>query len=179
MRIRPLCGASALLLAACARAPECPQARPAPPAVPAPPPPAPIVQQVAPVAASPPAPAFEPRIGFSRDGAVGAWLVAAQLDGVVAPGVDALQPRLGAALGTSADAPRWRLATTSRGPLDLAAAFDDPHAPKTAAYVGGVLHLESSRRVLVFLGVDGGASLFVDGRCVLAREQAAARVDAD
>lgn len=169
----------ALLLAACARAPECPRARPAPPSFAALPPPSPIVQEPAAVAAIPSAPPLDPRVAFSLDGTVGAWLVTAPLDGVVAPGGDVLQPRLGAALGTSADAPRWRLATTFRGPVDLAAVFDEPHAPKTAAYVGGVLHLASSQRLLVFLGVDGGASLFVDGRCVLTREQATARVDDD
>jgi poly(3-hydroxybutyrate) depolymerase len=165
--------AAALLLVACAHAPDCPALRsasastslPASGPVPQPPPPLPLA----------PATVADARISFSRDGAIGAWLVAGPLDAAV-PQNEALQPRLRAQAGLSADAPRWRLASTARGPLELAPLFDDTHGPKGTAYAGGVLHLETSRRVLLVLGVDGDAAVWVDGRCLFAREQVSARL---
>jgi predicted esterase len=108
---------------------------------------------------------------------VGAWLVAGPLDAAVGL-EDPSGPRLHEPAGPGADAPRWRLATTARGPLDLATFFEDSHGPNAAAYAAGVLHLESPRKIVVLLGVDGGAALWVDGRCLLTRE-ASARVDDD
>jgi predicted esterase len=116
-------------------------------------------------------------MGFSREGGVGAWLVAGPLDSSAPLENDGIRPRLRSAVGSSPEAPRWRLATTARGPLDLTTAFGDAPGPRASAYVGGVLHLEGPRKLVVFLGVDGGATLWVDGRCLLAHDQAFGRVD--
>jgi poly(3-hydroxybutyrate) depolymerase len=116
------------------------------------------------------------RVRFSREGAVGAWLVAGPLDASVGS-EEPSSPRLHEPARLGADAPRWRLASTSQGPLDLATAFDDLHAQNAVAYAAGILHLESARKIVVLLGVDGGAALWVDGRALLTREQASARVD--
>jgi predicted esterase len=115
-------------------------------------------------------------MSFSREGAVGAWVVVGPFDAAIGSD-DSIRPRLHEPEGTGTDAPRWRLATTARGPVDLAAVFEDPRGQRPAAYAGGVLHLESSRKILLFLGVDGGATLWIDGRCLLRRDQSVARVD--
>ncbi len=107
---------------------------------------------------------------------MGAWLVAGPLD--AAAGTDGPSaPRLHDPARLGADAPRWRLAATPRGPLDLATALEDSHGQNAVAYAAGVLHLESARKIVLLLGADGGAALWVDGRALLTREQASARVD--
>lgn len=188
MRTRRRFPVAVALLVACAHAPDCPRPRelPALAAVPASPlaPPsvparaAPTSSLLPSVALAPVAPAFGERVGFSREGAVGAWLVAGPLD--AAAGADEPSaPRLREPARSGVDAPRWGLATTARGPLDLATAFENSHAQNTVAYAAGVLHLESTRKIVVLLGVDGGAALWVDGRALLTRDQASARVDDD
>jgi poly(3-hydroxybutyrate) depolymerase len=173
--------AAALLLAACARAPECLAPRSTPASASALPAGSGAASPSASPPALPPGPPTTPptvagaRIGFSREGAVGAWLVAGPLDAAVPENVT-FQPRLHAPAGLSGDAARWRLASTARGPLDLGPLFDDTHGPRGTAYAGGVLHLETPRRVLLLLGTDGDAAVWVDGRCLLAREQVPARL---
>jgi poly(3-hydroxybutyrate) depolymerase len=135
------------------------------------------VRAVVASAVSPAEPAGDVRMALSRSGGVGAWLVAGPLDPAFASDEGQIRPRVGASLTEGTDAPRWRLATTTSGPLDLASVFDDPRRQKVTAYAGGVLHLGSAQRLLIFLGVDGGASLLVDGQYLRKGDPPSPRVD--
>jgi predicted esterase len=173
---------AALVLIACTRASGGPVGRLAEP-MPLPAAPAPPAEPSAPLAApvalpSEEAPPRDTQIAFSPEGAIGAWLFAGPLD---SQNLDESppRPRLHTAVGPGDYGPSWRLAATSRGPLDLGAMVEDVHGSKQAAYLGGVLHLGTARRVLIFLGVDGDFSLSVDGRRLLAREHGVGRIDDD
>jgi predicted esterase len=113
-------------------------------------------------------PPVDARIALSLDGHVGAWLVAGPFDRAKAPDEEHLAPRLGEAAGSDANAPRWRLASTNDGALDVAAAIDS-HT-YGVAYVAGVLHIEQGGRYLLLLGVGDGVSAVIDGKRVLVRE---------
>ena len=112
-------------------------------------------------------PAVDARIALALDGHIGAWLVAGPFDRAKAPEEEHLVPRLGEAAGGDANAPRWRLASTNDGALDVAAAIDS-HT-YGVAYAAGVLHIEQGGRYLLLLGVGDGVAVVIDGKRVLAR----------
>ncbi len=108
------------------------------------------------------------RIALSSDGHVGAWLVAGPFDRTKAPDEEHLSPRLDEAVGGAPNAPRWRLASTNDGALDIAAAIDS--RAYGIAYAAGVLHVERGGRHLLLLGAGDAVSVLVDGKRVFGRE---------
>jgi poly(3-hydroxybutyrate) depolymerase len=112
----------------------------------------------------------EVRLAPSRDGRIGAWLVAGPFDRTSAP-VAPVSPRLGAPLGDPAAAIRWRLASSSGdGPVDLAAALESPSGDRSAV-AAAVLHVEHAGPHLLLIGVDDGVTVLIDGVPVYASDQ--------
>ena len=128
--------------------------------------------------ATPNATAEGTRIGFSRDGHIGAWLVAGPFDRAHLPDEMQLAARLGDPVGDESPALRWQVASTANGALDVAAALD-AKGPQDVAYVGGTLHVDRGGKHILFLGVDDGVAAMVDGRCVFTRDQSRSRRDDD
>jgi predicted esterase len=118
-----------------------------------------------PAAASAPA---DVRLALSMDGHVGAWLVAGPFDRPHALDEENVSPRLDGTTGAGANAPRWRLASTNDGAIDVAAAIDSHWY--VGAYAGGVLHLETAGRTYLLLGAGDAVAVLVDGKRVFARE---------
>jgi predicted esterase len=108
------------------------------------------------------------RLALSMDGHIGAWLVAGPFDHAHALDDETLSPRLDEPASTTASAPRWRLASTSDGALDLASAIESRFY--VGAYAAGVLHIEHPGRHLLLLGAGDAVTVTVDGKHVLARE---------
>lgn len=124
------------------------------------------------------APAAELAFLPPANGVLGAWLVAGPFD---RPWSDEshLSPRFDEPVGEGSGAPRWRLATTSGGVLDVAAALGagDAKAQRMVGYAGGVVRVEHGGRHVLLLGVDDGVAVIIDGRRVFARDQVRARRD--
>jgi predicted esterase len=153
-------------------------------------------------AGAPPPPwvATEVRIAPSESGWLGAWLLVGPFrsatNGVkpVPPGVDGLttappgidetsvHPSLGAAWGPPMSAkttpPRWVIASTNAGPIDVKGTL---HATdnELVAYAAGTLHVEKRGRLLLLLGVDDGVIVWVDGSQVFSRNEARPERDDD
>jgi predicted esterase len=116
-------------------------------------------------AESPPADA---RLALSLDGHVGAWLVAGPFDRPHALDEEAVVPRLDEPAGPGANAPRWRVASSNDGALDVGAAIESRFY--VGAYAAGVLHLDHGGRHLLVLGAGDAVAVTVDGKRVMARE---------
>lgn len=138
--------------------------------------------------------ATEARIAPSRAGALGAWLLVGpfrsatfankkKLAGPDAlaqppPGVDEehLAPRLGAAVPSGdvhnepAKTPRWILASSDAGPIDVKSALKQKESD-VVAYAAGTLHVARAGKVLILVGADDGLRLWVDGKVVLTRDE--------
>ena len=191
----PIALVTALALAASSpgSAPATPSTLPAPSAAPSLPPllnnPIDVaaVAETARLDAEARATAVDVRLAPSPRGVLGAWLVAGPfragrpaLD-AAPPGVDetALSPTSGAVVGSERDsgsskkkpAARWSIVSSGEGPVDLKAAFEE-RGSDLIAYAAGTLHLERAGRYLLLLSVDDGVRVFVDGRIVLARDDA-------
>lgn len=133
------------------------------------------------------APASDVRIALSRDGALGAWLVAGPFKASrpaldTAPlGVDetVLSASAGASLGGERELgnppkrkppARWVIASSGEGPIDLKAALETKDTD-VVGYASGVLHVTHAGKYLLLLGVDDGVKVSVDGKVVLARDE--------
>ena len=124
----------------------------------------------------------------SSAGWLGAWLVIGPYR-AGQPGIDegAIAPLAGATWGAPfftrveaakrgakaavlADPPRWSIASSGDGPIDLSAAL---HASDgdVFGYAAGILHLEESASILLLLGADDGIRVLVDGRLQFARDE--------
>jgi predicted esterase len=110
----------------------------------------------------------EARLALSMDGHIGAWLVAGPFDRPHALDEQAVAPRLDATAGAGNGAPRWRLASTNDGALDVGAAIESRFY--VGAYAAGGLHLEHGGRYLLLLGAGDAVAVTVDGKRVLTRE---------
>ena len=111
--------------------------------------------------------ASEGRLALSMDGHIGAWLVAGPFDRPHALDEENVAPRLDEAAGP-ASGPRWRLAASNDGVIDVGGAIDARFY--VAAYAAGVLHVEQTGRHLLLLGGGDGLAVTVDGKRVFARE---------
>jgi predicted esterase len=121
-----------------------------------------------------PPPAADPqvvRMVPSPAGRIGAWLLAGPFK---APGVDAsaLRPSLGDVVPEARvkDPPRWILASSSEGPIDVKAALR-ANQSDVFAYAAGTLHLDESGKVHLLVGTDDGLRLSVDGKVVVSRDE--------
>lgn len=103
----------------------------------------------------------EVRVAAGPSGGLGAWLVLGPFERTRLPDEEHLAPRLGGG---------WRLVAGGDGPVDLATALDVKNSDRWA-YAGGVLHVEHGGRYVMLLGADDGASVLVDGKRVLARDE--------
>ncbi len=116
------------------------------------------------------------RIVFGPDGTIGAWLVAGPFDRARLPDELRLSPRLGEPVG-DATGPRWHLASSGDGVIDLASL--DPAARAGVMYAGGTLHLERGGRHVLLVGVDDAVTVRVDGRAIFSGDRARPRRDDD
>lgn len=116
-------------------------------------------------AESPPA---DVRLALSMDGHIGAWLVAGPFDRPHTLDEPTAAPRLDEPAGTGPNAPRWRLASSNDGAIDVGATIDARFY--VAAYAAGVLHLEHGGRHVLLLGVGDAVSVTIDGKRVMSRE---------
>ncbi len=121
-----------------------------------------------PVALAADAPPLDARLALSLDGHIGAWLVAGPFDRANTPDEEHLSPHLNDAAGGMPNAPRWRLASTNDGALDVAAAIDS--RTYGVAYAAGVLHVERGGRYLLLLGAGDAVGVLVDGKRALSRD---------
>ena len=108
------------------------------------------------------------RLALSMDGHVGAWLVAGPFDRPHALDEEAVTARLDEPAGGGPNAPRWRLAATNDGAIDVGGAIDSRFY--VGAYAAGVLHLEHAGRYLLLLGAGDAVAVSVDGKRVLVRD---------
>ncbi|MEZ4263014.1 MAG: hypothetical protein R3B36_28260 [Polyangiaceae bacterium] len=113
-------------------------------------------------------------------GELGVWLVAGPFPAArtgafsSAPaGIDerALRPFAGQAVGAAraAGAPKWTIASSRDGAIDLRDAFDKPKGPQLA-YAGVTLHVERAGTYHLCLGGDDGVEVWLDGRPVYRRD---------
>src|SRR5882672_10041921 len=108
------------------------------------------------------------RLALSIDGHLGAWLVAGPFDRPHGLDDESVAPRLDQPASAAPNAPRWRLAATNDGALDIASAIES--RLYVGAYAAGVLHLEHAGRYLLLLGAGDAVVVTVDGKRMLARE---------
>ncbi len=148
--------------------------------------------------------ATDVRVAFSPAGRVGAWLVvgpyrsATFADKPKPPGADALQkappgvdeaalsPQLGAPFGPApvgkpgqkTEPPKWLLASSGEGAIDLQAALK-PTENDVVAYAAGTLHVARAGRFFLLVGADDGLRVIVDGKPVLTRDESRPERDDD
>ncbi|HEX7604858.1 MAG TPA: hypothetical protein VF316_24735, partial [Polyangiaceae bacterium] len=137
------------------------------------------------------------RIGPSADGHLGAWLLLGPYrsasngikgkapDPLLAspPDVDEdqLVPQLGSEgpkQGGTKEAPKWVLASSGEGAVDVKAALAAKGAD-LVAYAAGTLHLARATKLLLLLGADDGLRVSVDGRVLFSRDEARPQRDDD
>ncbi len=143
------------------------------------------------------APKTVARIGPSADGHLGAWLVLgpyrSAANGVkvkppdplltAPPEVDeaTLSPTLGGdgpKQTPMKDPPKWILAESGDGAIDVKAALGARSAD-LVAYAAGTLHLSKPSKLLLLLGSDDGVRVYVDQKPVFVREEARPQRDDD
>lgn len=100
-----------------------------------------------------------------------------------------LTPKLGESpQSAEKEPPRWVLASSGEGPIDVIAALKTPSPQKGAttvkdndliAYAAATLHLEKAGKLLLLLGSDDGVRVSVDGKVVHTREEARPERDDD
>lgn len=134
----------------------------------------------------------EARIAPSTKGAIGAWLLIGPFrsstfnekkkpPGSVAldtapPGVDEIE--IAAAklndsppsLTSQKNPPRWTLASSGEGPVDVKAALKANESDQIA-YAAGTLHVPKAGKYLLLVGTDDGLRLSVDNKVVLVRDE--------
>ena len=128
------------------------------------------------------------RLAPSADGHLGAWLVAGPFDHALSPVDEPPSPRLDDPVGPAANvtnvtnatgatgaAPRWRLASSNDGSLDVASAIES--RTYAFAYAAGTLHVEQGGRHVLLLGGGDGVAVTVDGRRVFSREDPRPELD--
>lgn len=130
--------------------------------------------EVAAAGADVPVSAVDVRLTLPPEGTLGAWLVAGPFDRARAPDETTLRPHLGGSLAPDAAAPRWRLAATKDGVLNLAA---EASGPGEIAYAGGLLHVTRGGRYVLLVGVDDAVSVLVDGHRIFSHESPRQRRD--
>ena len=72
--------------------------------------------------------------------------------------------------GKPKEPPRWVLASSGEGPIDVKAALKAQESD-VVAYAAGTLHLARAGKVLLLVGADDGLRLSVDGKVVLTRDE--------
>jgi poly(3-hydroxybutyrate) depolymerase len=129
----------------------------------------------------------------SPDGWLGAWLLAGPYHAPLSPLPDA--PSLGSSLGpaflTAAEAlrrgtaarnlaepPRWIIASSSDGPIDVKSALR-ANDLDIFAYAAAELHVEQRTHLLFLLGADDGARIYVDQKLVYERDESRPQRDDD
>jgi poly(3-hydroxybutyrate) depolymerase len=115
------------------------------------------------------------RLAPSTDGHLGAWLVAGPFDHALSPVEEPASPRLDEAVGPGGSAPRWRLASSNDGSLEVASAIES--RAYAFAYAAGLLHVEQGGRHLLVLGGGDGLAVTVDGKRVFARDEPRPELD--
>jgi len=155
------------------------------------------------VPTGPPWTATEVRLAPSEDGWLGAWLLVGPFPSAThglkpsqaargaadpPPGVDesTLHAVKDAAWGPTPatsgphakQPPRWTIASSNSGPIDVKAAL---HASDSdvIGYAAGTLHVEQAGRFYLLLGVDDGVRVLVDGATVLTRDEGRPERDDD
>ena len=137
------------------------------------------------------------RIGPSADGHLGAWLLLGPYrsasngikgkapDPLLAPPPDVdedhLVPQLGSEgpkQGGTKEVPKWVLASSGEGAVDVKAALAAKGAD-LVAYAAGTLHLARATKLLLLLGADDGLRVSVDGRVLFSRDEARPQRDDD
>src|SRR5258706_5572692 len=93
------------------------------------------------------------------------------------PGLDEMDlasPKLGdlpqSQSGNAGAKPRWTLASSGEGPVDVKAALKATEGD-AIAYAAGTLHLERAGKYLFLVGTDDGLRLSVDNKVVLVRDE--------
>jgi predicted esterase len=129
----------------------------------------------------------------SPAGWLGAWLVLGPYHG--AADVSTMGPSVGVSVGPAfltpaearrrgtkaaslADPPRWTVASSGEGAIDLRSLLHTNDGD-IFGYAAGELHLERKARVLLLLGIDDGVRVWVDGKSVYAREESRPQRDDD
>ena len=137
------------------------------------------------------------RIGPSADGHLGAWLVLGPYrsasNGIKVKAPDPLltsppdvdEDHLVASLGSEGpkqtgmkDAPKWLLASSGDGAVDVKGALS-ARGTDLVAYAAGTLHLARATKLLLLLGADDGLRVSVDGRVLFSRDEARPQRDDD
>lgn len=85
--------------------------------------------------------------------------LASQLDAGAPPG------------GKRKEPPRWTLASSGEGPVDVKAALK-PAEGDVVAYAAGTLHVPRAGKLLLLVGADDGVRVSVDGKVVFSRDEA-------
>ncbi len=137
------------------------------------------------------------RVGPSADGHLGAWLLLGAYksasngikqkapDPLLVPPPDVDEAALAPTLGGEGpkqtgmkDPPRWTLAQSGDGAIDVKAALTARTAD-VIAYAAGTLHLARPAKLLLLLGTDDGVRVFVDKKPVFSRDEARPQRDDD
>lgn len=137
------------------------------------------------------------RIAPSADGHLGAWLLLGPYksasngvktkapDPLATPPPDVDESTLAPSLGGEGpkqagmkDPPKWVLAESGDGALDVKAALA-ARAADVVAYAAGTLHLARPSKLLLLLGTDDGVRVFVDKKPVFSRDEARPQRDDD
>lgn len=89
---------------------------------------------------------------------------------------------------TEVDAPKWTVASSGEGPIDLISALKTAAIvkgattvkdPNVIGYAAATLHLDAPKKLFLLLGTDDGVRVSVDGKVVLSREEARPERDDD
>src|SRR5581483_9483213 len=73
-------------------------------------------------------------------------------------------------LASQKNPPRWTLASSGEGPVDVKAALKANESDQIA-YAAGTLHVPKAGKYLLLVGTDDGLRLSVDNKVVLVRDE--------
>jgi predicted esterase len=117
----------------------------------------------------------------SLAGWLGAWLVVGPYHAPLGD-LGTTRPSAGTSLGPASpplsQPPRWTVASSGEGAIDLRAALRSNDGD-IYGYAAGELHLAKSARLLLLLGADDGVRVSVDGKNVYARDESRPQRDDD
>lgn len=153
------------------------------------------------VLATPDAHASELRLAPAKNGSLGAWLIIGPYrsstygmkpapSGPEAltqppPGLNeaTIAPNFGAAWGPPPnekikDPPRWLIASSGEGPIDVRAALQSRESD-LVAYAAATLHVERAGRFFLLIGADDGLRVIVDGKPIFTRDESRPERDDD
>ena len=108
----------------------------------------------------------------SRDGFLGAWLVAGPLSPHVRDRLrfDQLDPRSGSRVMRARWAPTWRVLASRTGAIDVRRQLHTATQARGYALLGGILHLEEDLEGWLMVAADGGIAVFADGQILFDRD---------